>query len=247
VGYNAYHRAQGPLEEEPKRELSEQEMKPRDKENKKKIAQQPTHFVSHDLTFGTAVLELRECLESEIQYDYRHHFSIHAEMNAILHCNVPLQSHRDGWIFVTLIPCPMCFKHIVQTGIKNVVYLDDNFKYPDTWKQASRHNIALIPYKLFCIQSAHVNKTYVESVRNMYKQLCGDGGKRSKPHLFFNAPEGHVIKAIKKFTHSDQLPNKAMYIKDMALYVHPKQEQKQEHEQRTLDWLARELRITQQP
>lgn len=251
VGYNAYHRAQGPLEPEESSSppLTEEQVMDRERARAEQIRQQPSHFASYPLTYGTVVFELRECLDEEMQFDFRHHFSVHAEMNAILHCNVPLQSHRNGWIFVTLIPCPMCFKHIVQTGIKNVVYLDDNFKYPDTWKQASSHNIALIPYKLFCLQSTHFHKTHIESVTNMFKQLCGDGGKKSTPKIFFNVPEGHVKSAIGKFPKS--LPNKAMYIKHMALYVHDHSKEdivtKKLASKRNLSWLADVLRITQQP
>ena len=55
-------------------------------------------------------------------------FVCHAELNAIL--------NRDGGtlkgatVYTTLFPCHECTKAIIQSGIKEVVYLDD--KYKDT-------------------------------------------------------------------------------------------------------------------
>lgn len=45
---------------------------------------------------------------------------IHAEINAILHSS---GSVRDGKIYTTLYPCWQCARAIVQSGIKEVVYL----------------------------------------------------------------------------------------------------------------------------
>ena len=60
----------------------------------------------------------------------------HAEFNAILNTRdgSALQGCR---IYVTLFPCNECAKAIVQTGIKEIIYLDD--KYHDSVEnQASR-------------------------------------------------------------------------------------------------------------
>lgn len=51
----------------------------------------------------------------------------HAEMNAILNCPTSL---KDSRCYVTLFPCNECAKAIVQSGIKEIIYLDD--KYHDT-------------------------------------------------------------------------------------------------------------------
>jgi dCMP deaminase len=53
-------------------------------------------------------------------------YVVHAEANAILNANAKLDDSR---IFVTLFPCNECAKLIIQSGIKEVIYLED--KYPD--------------------------------------------------------------------------------------------------------------------
>ncbi|MCH5180143.1 MAG: dCMP deaminase family protein [Erysipelotrichales bacterium] len=52
----------------------------------------------------------------------------HAEFNAILNSNI--SNLKDTKIYVTLFPCNECTKAIIQTGIKEVIYLSD--KYADT-------------------------------------------------------------------------------------------------------------------
>lgn len=54
-------------------------------------------------------------------------FVCHAELNAILNSSTPL---KGGRLYVSLFPCNECAKAIIQSGIKEVVYLSD--KYADT-------------------------------------------------------------------------------------------------------------------
>ena len=78
----------------------------------------PRHIEDNDLTWNKG-----EGLDSKYLY------VCHAEFNAILNT-------RDGTalkgctLYVTLFPCNECTKAIIQTGIKEVVYLDN--KYKDT-------------------------------------------------------------------------------------------------------------------
>ena len=68
--------------------------------------------------------------------DSKYLYVCHAEFNAILNTRdgSALQGCR---IYVTLFPCNECAKAIVQTGIKEIIYLDD--KYHDSVEsQASR-------------------------------------------------------------------------------------------------------------
>ncbi len=51
----------------------------------------------------------------------------HAEFNAILNATGSLE---NGRIYVTLFPCNECAKAIIQSGIKEVIYMDD--KYANT-------------------------------------------------------------------------------------------------------------------
>lgn len=55
-------------------------------------------------------------------------FVCHAELNAIL--NRSSGSLKNARIYVSLFPCNECAKAIIQSGIKEVVYMED--KYADT-------------------------------------------------------------------------------------------------------------------
>lgn len=66
-------------------------------------------------------------------------FVVHAEANAIVNKNAV--SVADCRIYTTLFPCNECTKLIIQSGIKEVVYLSD--KYRDTESTvASRQMLA---------------------------------------------------------------------------------------------------------
>ena len=60
--------------------------------------------------------------------DTKYLFVCHAELNAIL--NADIGSLRGATVYVTLFPCNECTKAIIQTGIREVIYLQD--KYADT-------------------------------------------------------------------------------------------------------------------
>ena len=55
-------------------------------------------------------------------------FVVHAELNAIL--NASGRDLRGCKIYVALFPCNECAKAIIQSGVREVVYLSD--KYKDT-------------------------------------------------------------------------------------------------------------------
>ena len=56
----------------------------------------------------------------ECKYPY----VVHAEPNAILNSTVPL---KGATIYVTLFPCNECAKLIIQSGIKEIVYMGDKY------------------------------------------------------------------------------------------------------------------------
>ena len=62
------------------------------------------------------------------QYQTKYPYVVHAELNAILNANG--RDLRGSRIFVALFPCNECAKAIIQSGIKEVLYLSD--KYKDT-------------------------------------------------------------------------------------------------------------------
>jgi len=47
--------------------------------------------------------------------------TIHAEQNALLQAG---QRAEGGTMYCIAIPCPICFKMIIQSGIKRIVYID---------------------------------------------------------------------------------------------------------------------------
>ena len=61
---------------------------------------------------------------AETKYPY----VVHAELNAIL--NRGGRDLKDSRVYVALFPCNECAKAIIQSGVKEVVYLSD--KYADT-------------------------------------------------------------------------------------------------------------------
>lgn len=78
--------------------------------------------------------------------DSKYLYVCHAELNAIL--NVKSGTSLQGCrCYVTLFPCNECAKALIQSGIKEIVYLDD--KYADTiGTQASKLMFELAGVKL---------------------------------------------------------------------------------------------------
>ena len=73
------------------------------------------------------------CSDDEFPWDRegeitKYPYVVHAELNAIL--NASGKSLKGARIYVALFPCNECAKAIIQSGIKEVVYLSD--KYADT-------------------------------------------------------------------------------------------------------------------
>lgn len=54
----------------------------------------------------------------------KHLYVVHAELNAILNSKRDL---TDCIIYTTLFPCNECAKTIIQSGIKEVIYIDDKY------------------------------------------------------------------------------------------------------------------------
>lgn len=59
-------------------------------------------------------------------------FVVHAELNAIL--NARGKSLVGAKIYVALFPCNECCKAIIQSGIKEVIYLSDKYADSDSVK-----------------------------------------------------------------------------------------------------------------
>ena len=73
------------------------------------------------------------CSDDEFPWDRegavtKYPFVVHAELNAILNANG--RDLRGSRIYVALFPCNECAKAIIQSGVKEVLYLSD--KYADS-------------------------------------------------------------------------------------------------------------------
>ena len=83
--------------------------------------------------------------EGETASDTKYPFVVHAELNAIL--NASGKSLAGARLYVGLFPCNECAKAIIQSGIREVIYLSD--KYKDTpMTRASRRMLATAGVKL---------------------------------------------------------------------------------------------------
>lgn len=81
--------------------------------------------------------------------DSKYWYVCHAEFNAIL--NTRNNSSLKGCkIYVTLFPCNECTKAIIQTGIKEVIYLSDKY-HDELFTKASRKllDLAGVSYKKY--------------------------------------------------------------------------------------------------
>ena len=73
------------------------------------------------------------CSDDEFPWDRegeetKYPYVVHAELNAILNANG--RDLRNSRVYVALFPCNECAKAIIQSGVKEVVYLSD--KYANT-------------------------------------------------------------------------------------------------------------------
>ncbi len=77
--------------------------------------------------------------EGDCANDTKYPFVVHAELNAIL--NNRGKNLTGSRIYVALFPCNECAKAIIQSGIREVVYLSDKYaNTPST--QASKRMLA---------------------------------------------------------------------------------------------------------
>ncbi len=68
--------------------------------------------------------------------DTKYPYVVHAELNAILNSNG--RSLTGATLYVSLFPCNECAKAIIQSGIKEVVYLSDKYDKTDSNNASKR-------------------------------------------------------------------------------------------------------------
>lgn len=93
------------------------------------------------------------CSDDELPWDRvgefgntKYPYVCHAELNAVLNS---IKSNLENCrIYVALFPCNECAKVIIQSGIKEVIYLSDKYKDTDSVKASKRmFNLAGIQYQ----------------------------------------------------------------------------------------------------
>lgn len=99
------------------------------------------------------------CSDDEFPWDRegaetKYPYVVHAELNAILNANG--RDLRGSRVYVALFPCNECAKAIIQSGVKEVIYLSD--KYANTpGTLASKRMLAAAGVK--CTQLKAATKT----------------------------------------------------------------------------------------
>ena len=80
-------------------------------------------------------------------FDNKYFYVCHAEFNAILNSNAPVRGCR---LYVTLFPCNECTKAVIQSGIKEIVYLEDKYADSDSIRASKRMlDLAHIKYRKY--------------------------------------------------------------------------------------------------
>lgn len=68
--------------------------------------------------------------------DTKYPFVVHAELNAIL--NAHGKNLIGAKIYISLFPCNECAKAIIQSGIKEIIYLSDKYAETDSTKASKK-------------------------------------------------------------------------------------------------------------
>lgn len=79
--------------------------------------------------------------------DTKYAYVVHSEENAIYNSNKPTDGCK---IYCTMFPCNECAKTLIQSGIKEIIYNNDQYHDTEIW-QASRKlfDMAGIKYRQF--------------------------------------------------------------------------------------------------
>lgn len=78
-------------------------------------------------------------------FDSKYAYVVHAEANAILNS---VTSLFDATIYVTLFPCHECSKLIIQSGIKEIVYVSNKYANTESHMAATKMlDVAKIKYR----------------------------------------------------------------------------------------------------
>jgi len=68
----------------------------------------------------------------------KYFYVCHGEMNAIMNYRGSKSDLEEARIYVDLFPCNECAKLIIQSGIKEVIYLSDKYAEKDLFKASKK-------------------------------------------------------------------------------------------------------------
>lgn len=104
---------------------------------------------------SNVVTSVEEYPFKEIKGSYIRHYklvtkesTLHAEQNIITHAARRGISIDGGTMFLTHSPCAKCTALMIQSGIKQVYFIDKFRTYDEVYKEFSNH-IGLIQYEIF--------------------------------------------------------------------------------------------------
>lgn len=95
--------------------------------------------------------------------DTKYPYVCHAELNAILNS---IKQLKGCTIYVPLFPCNECTKAIIQSGIKEIVYLDDKYKNTDSVIASKKMlDMANISYKKLVVKRNSIQLTFKDDFK----------------------------------------------------------------------------------
>lgn len=109
--------------------------------------------------------------------------AVHAEMEALLSCARSGVSPRGGTIYTTTFPCHNCAKHIVDAGIKRVVFVEP---YPKSKAKDLHEDTIYLPHEY---NSSNYNNDKV-----LFEPFVGVGHRRFLDLFSMKSSTGSTIK-----------------------------------------------------
>ena len=99
--------------------------------------------------------ELPWAREAASALDTKYPYVCHAELNAILNTNIADTSGCR--LYVTLFPCNECAKLVIQSGIREIIFLSDKYRDTDSNRAARRmFDMAGVKCRIFQAQTPRI-------------------------------------------------------------------------------------------
>jgi deoxycytidylate deaminase len=163
-----------------------------------------SEYMSMDFTMENSKLTTKDCI-------------MHAEMNAILHSTINLNT-VPIFVFTTMMPCPNCMKTLLQYNLLGVFFHADFGKYPLSLQMISQRGVPMLPYHQFGSwsdlygdrpESIQVDVRQIKAAVTPSKTMFGD-------RRFCNPSKGPLAgKMVNKIYRNLKL----MVVKDFIDYV----------------------------